>query len=269
MISRFWAQIKALRENKNISQETMAKVLDMSRITYAQIESNERDLKREEIKTIADFFELKIEDFLKLEHHTDSAKKLSKKDPFYKIKNLILYISEKLSGNQTFGKTVLNKLLYFCDFNYCEWTGAFITWEHYQKMPFGPVPASIDKILTEMQEGGLIQITQATYFWYPQHKIIPLQSYSLDFLDEIDEENSKSKKNYTPYKDLPRSKEIIDSVIQKFAYRNGEEIKHWSHDDIPYKATQHIGDTIDPSLVFYREKPYISNYHNLSDEWQG
>jgi len=63
------------------------------------------------------------------------------------MKQLILYITSQLSSKENFGETLLNKLLYFVDFNFCEWTGELMTQETYRKLPYGPVPKEIMNIL--------------------------------------------------------------------------------------------------------------------------
>jgi len=54
--------------------------------------------------------------------------------------------------------------LYFIDFDYYERTGSLITDETYVKLPYGPIPNDMKKILTSMQKDGLIKITTREYF---------------------------------------------------------------------------------------------------------
>ena len=63
-------------------------------------------------------------------------KSISKeKDPFYKFKQVLLYILNKCGQKPNVGKTVLNKLLYFADFNYYEKYFESITGVEYVKLP--------------------------------------------------------------------------------------------------------------------------------------
>ena len=118
-------QIKALRAQTGVSQEDVARYLGMSRLTYLKIESQDRELKPLELQKIADFFE-KTESFF-MEHVVHADKKVASDDENYKLKQLILYITEHTKDIPSFGKTVLNKLLYFSDFNHYEWNYETIT----------------------------------------------------------------------------------------------------------------------------------------------
>jgi len=178
--------IKELRKETNVSQEDLANYIGVSRVTYVNIEKGKRKLKEMEAKKIADFFETPMSYFLE-----DSKDSKDINDENYKLKQLILYIVEKTQDIPSFGKTVLNKLLYFSDFNHYEWTSELITGTTYRKLPYGPVPENITEVLEEMQQDFEIAIIETTYHNYTQQKIIPLQKADLNFLDEIDEVSEK------------------------------------------------------------------------------
>jgi len=132
--------VKKLRNNTNVSQEDLANYIWISRLTYISAENWKRNFKLEEIKKIADFFEKPITYFLEE----------NKEDQNRKLKDLILYIAKNFNSKEALGKTMLNKLLYFSDFNYYEWTKSFISWATYKKFPYWPVPENITEILNEM-----------------------------------------------------------------------------------------------------------------------
>jgi hypothetical protein len=56
-------------------------------------------------------------------------------DPNIRLKNLILYIIGKCGQKPNMGKILLNKLLYFSDFDYYEKHGESITNTIYRKLP--------------------------------------------------------------------------------------------------------------------------------------
>ena len=247
-------KIKTLRAQTKVSQEDIARYLEMSRITYLKIESWERVLKSWELEKIADFFEKPVSFF-----EEQNKKNISKDDPNYKLKHLILYILEETKDIPSFGKTVLNKLLYFSDFNHYEWNYETITGATYKKLPFGPVPGNITWVLNEMEAEAIIRVDDTSFHWYAQQKIIPKISADMSFLDEIDAKNKELSK----YDDLPTSLQIIKDVLNKFKHHKAVEISEWSHLDKPYKATKNIGEIIKPGLVFYRSEAFIVNPHNL------
>ena len=71
--------------------------------------------------------------------------------PNERLREMILYITERHLDDSTFGATKLNKILFFADFlSYFE-TGLPVTGVAYRKDEFGPVPADIEKILKQME----------------------------------------------------------------------------------------------------------------------
>ena len=125
-------KIKKLRIDSGMSQEELAKLLSISRPTLSQIELGERDLKWDEIQLLANIFEVSTAEF----GNTKKIEKVERKDdPHAQIKNLILYILGKCGQKPNVGEIVLNKLLYFCDFNYYELTFDSITDSTYLKYP--------------------------------------------------------------------------------------------------------------------------------------
>lgn len=258
-------KIKELRIKCNLSQEELAKAIGISRVAISQIEIGERSIKTEELKKFSDIFEIDVNDLLGAKN-LSKDKEFDSKDKHYKIKQLILYVSSKLTSKQNFWETLLNKLLYFIDFDYYEWTGCTITDEEYIKLPYGPVPNKMREIIDEMQKNWQIKIISRAYFGRIQKTIIPLVDANISFLDEINIKNNKSYDNYSPYPDLPHPKKLIWWVLEKYWSWNADALSNRSHNDVPYLSTKNIKETISPGLVFYRKPWYIVNPHNLPDE---
>ena len=253
--------VKDLRKETGISQEDIAKYIWISRLTYISVENWKRKFKEEEVKKIANFFEKDLSYFLEEKKENKNSSKNRA------IKDLILYIANNFESKESFWKTMLNKLLYFSDFNYCEWTWNLISWVNYRKLPFGPVPENINEILEEMQKNWEIVIQDEQKFDYSMKKIIPIKEPNLKTFEEIDKQNRIEKTNYKPYEDLPSPKDIIDQVLVRFKNWNSNSISELSHEDTPYKAAKNFWDIIKPSLVFYRAKSFIVNPHNLENDF--
>ena len=64
-----------------------------------------------------------------------------------KFKNILLYLIERCAGKPNIGETVLNKLLYFCDFNFYELYEEHLTGARYKKLPYGLVPQKMNAIM--------------------------------------------------------------------------------------------------------------------------
>ena len=244
-------RIASLRKLKGYSQEELAKLIDISRPSLVQIEKGKRNVNVNELKIltkvlqisadklIADEFEIEeieIEESKKEEVKKGEIRVSIPSLEAKKMKNVLLYILSKCAGMPNIGETVLNKLLYFADFNYYEIYEEHLTGATYKKKQYGPVPISLDTIIKQMNDGGLIQRVSATFHGFPQKKLIPLEQPNL--------------------KELKASEtEVLDNVIEKFSHWTARDISDYSHNDVPWEASE-MGEEIDYELVFYRDPQY-------------
>ena len=128
-----------------------------------------------------------------------------------KLKNLILYLSQKCAGHSNFGKTKLCKLLYFSDFlNFAEYDEP-ITGCEYIRMPYGPYPDDFRHTLNSMIDD----------------RQLALQKFQLA-QDQVQEKPVNLEE---PDLSLFSASEvsIIDSVIEKFASSSGTAMSEFSH----------------------------------------
>lgn len=75
-----------------------------------------------------------------------------------KLKELILYISEKCASQSKYGAVKLNKILYFSDFLYFAVYGSPITGVEYQKLEHGPAPKRLVPLREELIQDGSLAI---------------------------------------------------------------------------------------------------------------
>lgn len=227
-------KIKATRTYLSLSQEQMADILGISRLTYASIESWKRDLKKAELEKLATVFETTVESLM---YPTKEKTKIENNHPLYKMIQTILYILSKCAGKPNVWKIVLNKLLYFADFNYFEKYGRSITNDTYVKMPMWPVPKSIDWVAALMEQSDYLSVIKTTYHWLSQIRYIPNIEVDLNVFNaaEITE---------------------INSVIEKYSDKNWKWLTEYSHEDTPRKNTKNIWDVIEYWLVDYRTPLY-------------
>lgn len=229
-------KIKELRTSLGYSQEEVANVLKINRVTLSQIENNERKVSAEEKTQFALLFEIDQNDF-DAPVKTPAVKKFDVTDMYYKFKNLVLYILNKCGQKPNVWEIVLNKLLYFSDFNYYELTFESISGHTYIKFPKGPVPEDMPKILDEMCEQQLIQKFDARYFGFNQKRYLPHREPDMSIFNGV-------------------QIKVIDEVIDAYSDKNGKWLTDFSHEDMPYKATQKLGEPIEYGLVFYRSPVY-------------
>lgn len=243
-------RIKEMRERKGLSQEDLAKKLEISRVTVSQIENGKRKICTEELIALSRTFNVSTDILLNLEKDIEVIlEKSTEKTPevkgqirisvpqrnIEKFKEVLLYVLGKVGSKPNVGQTVLYKMLYFIDFNYYEKFEEQLIGATYIKNHYGPTPKEFDKIVREMEGSDLIKISD-DYFKYPQTKYIPLRDPDL----------SKLK---------AQELQVINDVLNKLSDMNAIQISEYSHNDVPWLTTED-GEVIDYESVFYRTIPY-------------
>lgn len=253
-------RIKGFREQFGLSQERLAKLLEVSRVSISQIENGDRKISAEETTKLSKIFNIPTDVLLNLQK--DIKVILEKKKEkilvaksgeirinipqknLEKFKEVFTYILNKVGAKPNIGETVLYKLLYFIDFNFYEKYEEQLIGATYLKNHFGPTPKEFKKVVKEMEGRDLVEI-KGKYFQYPQTKYIPLREPDL------------TKLKATEIK-------IIDEVLEKFSDMNASEISEYSHNDVPWLTTEN-GKIIDYESVFYRTLPYSVRSYSGKD----
>jgi len=153
-----------------------------------------------------------------------------------KLKQVFHYIVDAIGSQANTGKTLLFKILYFCDFDYYLEYEELLTKELYRKIDHGPAPIHFDEIVEQLEKEGKILTTCK------------------------EKTNPRDYKKYTyisllkPDLSLLSAKEIkfIDETLDKYSHYKSTEISEISHQDLPWRATEN-SDIIDYDLVFYRD----------------
>lgn len=243
-------RIMDLRKAKGLSQEDLAKSIGISRPSLTQIELGNRSIDIFELQRLSMALEFSLNDFLSPdlpavdEIHSKKRMQEDKNDirisvpdlQVDKFQNVLLYILESCAGKPNIGETALNKLLYFCDFNFYELYEEHLTGARYKKLPFGPVPHEMNGILNQMIGEERLKRIKTEYHGFAQTRYLPLEKANLTQLSAAE-------------------KTVIDHVIQQMSDWSASMISEYSHKDMPWLATQE-GDYISYNLAFYRELPY-------------
>lgn len=251
MIGNF---IQQQRAKRNMTQEYLASELGISRPTYMHIERGKRELTISEAKKLAAIFDMSLEYFLaekEPQRLVTVVKEPSKqlddlqirvtKKNFDKLREVLLYILNKVGSKPNVGETVLHKLLYFIDFDYYEKYEENLMGATYIKNYHGPTSIELGSIMEDMQQKGEIEPVQSSYFKHSQKKYLPLRRPDLDILS---------------------AREIahIDDVLARLSDKNAAEIENYSHQDIPWISAQD-GKPLSYESVFYRDEKYsVRNY---------
>ena len=126
-----------------------------------------------------------------------------------RLRELILYLADRCSGDDTFGVTRLNKNLMYADFVSFFRRQKAITGAEYMRQRYGPVPRRVKWILTRMQEDGDLVVRKVSVGKHTRHKLIPTRKAKPIFTQE----------------DL----EIVDKIVQTFSGHTAKAVSDFSH----------------------------------------
>lgn len=245
----FRSTIKQLRDRANISQQDIADKVGIARATYAGLEGGRRDPSLTEIRNIAEFYQISPSDLINgvdsrveesvVPYKFDETvvdvepREIDPQTNPEKLREVLLYVLEKVGAKPNVGETVLYKLLYFIDFDYYEKYGKSITGLTYVRNHFGPTPTrSFASVVDGMRQKGELDIVETPYFSHRQRKYLPtvksdLHSLSANELDHINDE------------------------LIRLADKSATELTELSHKDTPWLASKDK-EVIDYQLAMYR-----------------
>lgn len=257
---RLGNKIKKLRVQIGLSQEDLARRLNISRVAISQIESGQRRIRADEIAMLSKIFNITSDILLNLKKDIavvfeKKAETPVKKKPevrinvpqknLVKFKEVLLYILNRVGSKPNVGESVLYKLLYFIDFNYYEKYEEQLIGATYIKNNYGPTPKEFIKIVNKMEGKKELSKVESQYFKYPQTKYLPLREPDLSVLNA-------------------RELRMIDSVLESLSGKNATDISEYSHNDVPWLTTED-GEVIDYESVFYRTHPYSVRSYDEED----
>ncbi len=253
-MDKFYVQlgnrIKKMRMNIGLSQEEFSKMLKIKRSTLSMIEQGRRMIKADELKKIAEMFNISIDILLDLKKEPIIVFEKGKRKPVKvkeqirinipqenveKFKQVLLYILNKIGSKENMGETVLYKILYFIDFDFYEKYEEQLIGAKYIKNHYGPTPVEFTKIV-KIMEGKDIQKVKIDYHGYSQTKYLPLREANLKIL-------------------MAHEIKLIDNVLSRLSDMNAKKISEYSHNDVPWLTTDDQ-EIIDYEKVFYRTPEY-------------
>ncbi len=241
--------LKILVCEQPLSQDDLAKLLNMDRASLSLIENDKRSLKAEELILLAKNVNISIDELLNL--HTsievifEKPKAEDKKHSvrisvpaknLKKFKEVLIYILCKVGSKPNVGETVIYKLLYFIDFDYYEKYEEQLIGATYIKNHFGPTPIEFKKIVEEMVHNKELDPIKSQFFKHTQKKYLALRNPDLSVLsaNEI---------------------KLTDDVLQRLSDMNASTISEHSHQDVPWIVTPEEKKN-DYEAVFYRTPAY-------------
>lgn len=254
-------KIRQLRQDNELSQAELANAVGVSREVVSNLENGLRMPKLDEINKLSELFGCSIDDLIS---DRDSVKIIVKKDSKHKqkkeilrisvphknltkFKEVLLYILSKVGAKPNIGESVIQKLLYFIDFDHYEKYEEQLIGATYIKNKYGPTPVEFKKVIDDMTEHGDIVKLKNSHFNYRQTKYLPLRDADLTVLNA-------------------NEVETINNVLVRLSDMNAVQISQYSHNDIPWLGTEDK-KIINYEAVFYRTpaysvRPYIEENQN-------
>ncbi|MEM6264158.1 MAG: helix-turn-helix domain-containing protein [Bacteroidota bacterium] len=243
-------RIALVRKQKSLSQEELAKVIQVSRPVITQIEGGKRQLTALELKKLAFALELSSDDLLSddfseqsrlaeppLEYVSRKAERISSPQfNHHKCQQILLYLLKAGSGNPHLVKPLIGLLLYFIDFNYYELYEEQLTGSTYRKLSHGPTPEELPALLQQMTSSKLLY-----------------KAKGKDSLDHLDRYFPLENPDLTQLR--ASETHMIEQVLEQFSSTTPEILRTYAQKDLPWIATP-FGEVINYELTFYREIPY-------------
>lgn len=152
-----------------------------------------------------------------------------------KFEELLLYIAEQSVDDPKFGKTKLNKLLFYSDFLAYGTFGEPVTGAAYQRRPYGPVPRQITSARNALLARGDATVEVAERFRYPQERLVPKRPPNLSVFSNTE-------------------KALVDDVIKALWDKSAVEASEFSHQEFGWKIAP-PGTIIPYSAVFLSSQP--------------
>jgi transcriptional regulator with XRE-family HTH domain len=242
--------IRELREEAGLSQSELAEKLHISRPTLIKMEQGDREITLSEAQRAAGLFKLTVQDLMNERRPAEPVVELPKKrarrqttaKPEIRIsvpqkrldvfKQVLLLILSQVGAKPNVGETVLNKLLYFVDFDFYEKYEEQLVGATYIKNHFGPTSVEFKAIVDDMVANKELVPVKSQVFDHERKKYLPAIEPDLSVLDA-------------------RAVQLIEEVLGRYADMSARQISELSHRDVPW-LTAEDGQPLDYESVFYR-----------------
>lgn len=149
-----------------------------------------------------------------------------------KLRQVILFFLERIN-NVHLGRTKLMKLLYYVDFGHFEKHDVSVTGAKYRRLPHGPYPDKIEKVIDRMTKDGLIAEMKQKRGPYEQRRLLTCTA-------RFDAARFNGAELQT-----------LEQVAADWADSTAAEIEAASHREAPWASTDD-GKAIDYELAHFR-----------------
>ena len=212
--------IEKIRIARGFTQEQIANVLCMSRVTYINVTKCKRDLTISELEKLSAFFNIPIAELLDQPRNNEKFKQMY----FYILRNF----------KEGIPKTKFAKLLYLADFCYYYDNLMPISGVRYVRREYGPVADIFFELTDELYDKGKINIEPLDY-------ALIIKSTTLE-----QDDNMLSTEEKT----------LLDKLCDYWKDKRTSEIVNFTHEQKPWKACRD-GEYIPYSLIIQEDPNHV------------
>lgn len=230
-------KIKLLRQDSWMSQIELAWLIWVKKVYIWRIENWIQKVKVHDVLKLANVFWVSTDSLLiDSVDLVNTPHKPAEESVVSKLKPLIHYIVDQYWSRPNFWKTVLYKILYYCESDRYTKNQEILTWLNFYKFPRWPIPeqSTFDKAVTELKDEWKVDIEEITYYNRSQFRLKSKldSNISTDFTEE--------------------QKNLINQTIVAFINFNAKDISNYSHKD-PARLVSDHNEQIWPKLWNMRE----------------
>jgi len=212
--------VENIRLAQGLTQEQVADVLDVSRVTYINVTKGKRDFTTGEIEKLSAYFNVPIAEFFDQPRNNEKFKQMY----FYVLR----YFQEGIP------KTKLAKLLYLADFSYYYDNLAPMSRVRYVRREYGPVADIFFELTEDLYDKGKININP------------------LDYALMITSTTSEKEDGLLSGEE----KALLDKICNYWKDKRTSEIVNFTHEQKPWKMCRD-GEYIPYSLIIQEDPDHV------------
>jgi len=165
-----------------------------------------------------------------------------------RLREAVLYVCEKSRADTRFGKTKLNKLLWFADVAAFLELEKSITRTEYQKLEHGPAPRAMKPVLSTLIESGELREQVLPVVDFARVPLVPQRPANTALFSG-------------------RELELLDEKIKEHWGKNARNMRALSHEEIGWRAAR-MGETIPLETAFITDEPLTPKEKALANDLQ-
>ena len=212
--------VESIRSAQGLTQEQVADILGVSRVTYINATKGKRDLTTGELEKLSAYFNIPITDFFDQPRNNEKFKQMY----FY----ILRYFQEGIP------KTKLAKLLYLADFGNFYNNLVPMSGVRYVRREHGPVADIFFELTDDLYDKGKVNITP------------------LDYALMITSTTSEREDNLLS----DEEKKLIDKICTYWMDKRTSEIVNFTHEQKPWKMCRD-GEFIPYSLIIQEDPDHV------------